>query len=91
MTDDPKQTTIEQFVRDLLYTAIEEGLVRTAVHHWVDPDPQVRSSGELVRLANMIRDYIVWEKEEIERLRKELAEAKSNVAYWIEREEQDHV
>jgi hypothetical protein len=48
--------TPEQFARDLLSQAISDGLVSLAADEWDDPDPQVRSAGELVSLANMIAD-----------------------------------
>lgn len=48
--------TIEQMVRDLLTQAIKDGLVARA--DWTDPDPQYRSSGELVGVANMLTAYL---------------------------------
>ncbi|MFC9432756.1 hypothetical protein [Nocardia sp. NPDC057030] len=49
--------TPEQFARDLLSQAISDGLVSPASDEWNDPDPQARSAGELVALANSLMGY----------------------------------
>ena len=49
--------TIEQMCRDLLSQAINDDLVGGhRVPNWADP--QRRSSGELVGMANLLRDLI---------------------------------
>ena len=50
--------SIEQIVRDLLDKAIEDGLVKIT-SGWDDPDPQSRSSGELVGVANQLQERIL--------------------------------
>lgn len=50
--------TIEQMVRDLLTQSIKEGLVAPAKDEWDDPDPQCRSAGELVGVANMLNEFL---------------------------------
>lgn len=55
--------TIEQLARDILEVAIRDGLVSPAVKEWDDPDPQCRSSGELVAVANLISKFLRDRKE----------------------------
>lgn len=50
--------SVEQMVRELLARAIEDGLVNPATEQWDDPDPQARSAGELVGVANLLGDYL---------------------------------
>jgi hypothetical protein len=49
--------TIEQMVRDLLAKAIQDELVAPN-KIWKNPDPQARSSGELVGVANLLRRFL---------------------------------
>ena len=52
-----KNLSAEQAVRDLLELAIKEGLVAPTTEYR-DPDPQCRSSGELVALANYLHQWV---------------------------------
>lgn len=47
----------EQMCRELLEVAMKDGLVAESVE-FDDPDPQCRSSGEMVGMANLLRDYM---------------------------------
>lgn len=49
--------SIEQMCRDLLTVAIRDGLVSSSTDY-ADPDPQVRSSGELCGMANKLTDML---------------------------------
>ena len=51
-------SSVEQMVRDLLELAIKEHLVDPSYREWDDPDPQCRSSGELVGVANLLHKYL---------------------------------
>ena len=53
-----KPKSIEQMVRDLLEQAIKDRLVAPNYRAWHDPDPQCRSSGELIGTANLLRDFL---------------------------------
>lgn len=50
--------SVEQMVREILEKAIEDGLVAPAADEWDDPDPQCRSSGELVGVANLLNQFL---------------------------------
>ena len=54
--------TVEQMCRDLLEIAIRDGLVGST-KHFADADPQVRTSGDLVRMANKLAEFIAQVKE----------------------------
>ncbi len=62
----------EQMVRDLLSRAIRERVVRPAGRDYDDPDPQCRSSGELVGTANLLflflREAVSREREACARI-----------------------
>ena len=58
--------SIEQICRDVLTEAINEGLVfPTTVVLFDDPDPQARSSGELVGVANVLHEALLENSEQI--------------------------
>ncbi len=57
--------TIEQMVRDLLEKAIQERLVAPEKKNWADPDPQIRTSGELVGAANLLQKLMRDEKKAV--------------------------
>ena len=67
--------TIEQFCRDLLDKAISESIVAPDYHHWDDPSPQARSSGELVSIANMVVDELAALRTKLEIAEKSIAQA----------------
>jgi hypothetical protein len=46
--------SLEEDARDFLTLAIKDGLVALAHGEWDNPDPQVRSTGEIVALANFL-------------------------------------
>jgi len=48
--------SVEQMCRDLLTQAISDGLVSPSTEY--SEDPQCRSSGELVGMANMLASYL---------------------------------
>ncbi len=48
--------SIEQMVRNLLEAALKDGLV-AASENYEDPDPQIRTAGELCGVANLLNQY----------------------------------
>lgn len=55
--------SIEQICRDLLEVAIEDNLVRSeTTWFWKDPHPQARSAGELWRVANVLKEWLLENK-----------------------------
>jgi hypothetical protein len=49
--------SVEQMVRDLLSQAIRDGIVAPA-HSWTDADPQCRTAGELIGVANLLTSML---------------------------------
>lgn len=49
--------SVEQRVRDLLTLAIREGLVGES-DNYDDPDPQVRTAGELCGVSNLLAEIL---------------------------------
>lgn len=57
--DNPWKYSVEQMCRDLLEVAIKDGLVGlTNNSNYKNPDPQTRSSGELVGMANLLSRFL---------------------------------
>jgi len=50
--------SVEQVIRDILTAALKDGIVSLRVFVWTDPDPQARSSGELVGPANVLQAWL---------------------------------
>ncbi len=53
--NEPK--SVEQMCRDLLTQALKDSLVSKS-RYWSDGDPQARSAGEIVGMANMLADCL---------------------------------
>jgi hypothetical protein len=52
-----KPLTVEQMCRDLLTVAMQSGVVGIS-DQFSDPNPQVRTSGELIEMANALTQII---------------------------------
>lgn len=50
--------TVEQVIRDILTAAIQDGIVEESIRNFADPDPQIRTAGELVSCGNILSSYL---------------------------------
>ena len=50
--------SVEEMCRRLLAVAVDNGLVELAPENWERPDPEERSSGELVAMANLLSEFL---------------------------------
>lgn len=52
--------SVEGMCRVLLARAVDDGIVALAPENWDRPDPEERSAGELVGVANLLAEFLNW-------------------------------